>query len=106
MKSVEFCQDGLSMRVSQDDRSDQLLLSLDREGSPGEARFRCSFDDLLATSLGLTFQVVNDTGHIMIVPEGPQIKIQFTSTAAGSSGCLLGRSEFAEKLAVLRPESV
>jgi hypothetical protein len=104
MPTVDFCQDGLFIRVSAGNDSRDMVLSLQDPAHHFETEFPCHLDELLAVAHGLTFQAGNPDGHILIATDGSTVCMRFALVQGGTRSCNVEKKEFEQALMLLKSE--
>lgn len=102
MLPVVFCQDGLFVRVSNEEGDGVLNLSIVDTDASLSATFSGHIDELLAVAHGLSFQAGNADGHLMIALAGDDVRLSFGLTQDGGRTCTVPRSEFEGRLMSLK----
>jgi two-component system response regulator len=98
MPSVEFCKDGLYVRVIREREPPTFALAIVDDHAIRRAVFPCSIDQLLAPLEGLTFQTSNADGYVAIRLSNGDVALDFGLTDARESRCTVPQHDYRESL--------
>ena len=101
---MEFCQDGLFVRVTRDVKSRRLRLTVEDSGDHVQTSFPCHIDELLAAAHGLTFQAGSADGHVLVQLDGNSVCLTFALGSRGTQSCVVPKQEFEQSLSRLKSE--
>ena len=101
MPSVQFCQNGMTVRVVQDGAEGDLRLVIE-DRSEHEASFACHLDDLLAPLHGMAYQTGSGNGHVLISPSGQHVRVSFGLAGDGNEWCEIAKDLYERSLLTLK----
>jgi hypothetical protein len=104
MPSIEFCQDGLFVRVATEGDARTMVLSIEDKELDRRVVLPCHIDELLAAARGLSVQVGDENAHLLISPEGESVCLSFSFGRGRSGSCIISKEDYERSLLSLRVE--